>query len=113
MATGRAGTVAIWSLCVSKGDLVTVVLDIENVGDQIDLLRRHPLDTGGLGPRFETAAAPIPSTARTRRRGLPAPAQEPADVTSSRPDPIQDPRVQHDGPKNGRNPAWGKQGFST
>ena len=27
---------AIWSLCVSKLDLVTHVLDIENVGDQID-----------------------------------------------------------------------------
>ncbi len=27
---------AIWSLCVSNGDLVTHVLDIENVGDQID-----------------------------------------------------------------------------
>jgi hypothetical protein len=29
-------TPAIWSPCVSNGDLVTVVLDIENVGDQID-----------------------------------------------------------------------------
>ena len=27
---------AIWSLCVSNGDLVTEVLDIENVSDQID-----------------------------------------------------------------------------
>ena len=57
------------------------------------LLRRHALDPGGLGPRFETAAAPIPSTARTRRPGPPAPASEPADVTSPRPDPIQDPRM--------------------
>ncbi len=29
-------TAAIWSLCVSSADLVTVVLDIEIVGDQID-----------------------------------------------------------------------------
>ena len=49
MATGRAGTVAIWSLCVSNGDLVTVVLDIENDSDQID----HSRHTGGSGPRSE------------------------------------------------------------
>jgi len=28
---------AIWSLCVSCGDLVTLVFDIENLGDQIGL----------------------------------------------------------------------------
>jgi len=31
----RAGTAAIWSLCVSNGDLVTNVLDIEKESDQM------------------------------------------------------------------------------
>ena len=31
----RYARAAIWSLCVSKGDLVTHILDIENLGDQI------------------------------------------------------------------------------
>jgi hypothetical protein len=40
VATGSAATTAIWSLCVSKGDLVTQILDIENLGDQIARSRR-------------------------------------------------------------------------
>ena len=43
-------TVAIWSLCVSNGDLVTQVLDIENVGDQIDPWAGD-LELGEAGPR--------------------------------------------------------------
>jgi hypothetical protein len=43
MATGSAATAAIWSLCVSYGDPVTHVLDIENLGDQIGRLRRVSL----------------------------------------------------------------------
>ena len=34
--TRSAVTVAIWSLCVSKPDLVTHILDTENESDQID-----------------------------------------------------------------------------
>ena len=33
---GDPRSVAIWSLCVSNGDLVTLLLDIEKEGDQID-----------------------------------------------------------------------------
>ena len=42
MATGSAATAAIWSLCVSNGNLVTHILDIENVGDQIGRSRQIP-----------------------------------------------------------------------
>src|SRR6478752_983602 len=38
----RPAAAAIWSLCVSDVDLVTQVLDIENVGDQIG--RSHDPD---------------------------------------------------------------------
>ena len=95
--TARRST---WSLCVSKRDLVTQVLDIENLGDQIDPFGRHTVDLGGLGPRFEAAAAqiakrddarpdfvgpppnPSPRCARTLL-------QEPADLPTERPDPVR------------------------
>ena len=41
VATCPAATAAIWSLCVSKLNLVTHILNIENVGDQIDPDRRR------------------------------------------------------------------------
>ena len=59
-------------------DLVTHILDIENVGDQIDLLRRHALDPGGLGPNSRPRPPdpvdgpnPSPRPARTRFKSLP------------------------------------------
>jgi hypothetical protein len=39
VASGFAATAAIWSLCVANGDLVTLLLDIEKEGDQIDRQR--------------------------------------------------------------------------
>jgi hypothetical protein len=47
VATGSARTAAIWSLCVSKANLVTHILDIENHSDQIDPFRSMPVQLGG------------------------------------------------------------------
>ena len=55
-------TAAIWSLCVSKVDLVTLLFDIEKESDQIDLLRRHALRSDPGRP------VPVPSPRPTRIR---------------------------------------------
>ena len=73
MATGRAGTLAIWSPCVSNGDLVTVVLDIEK--ERVTRLGRDG-ESGGL-------------VAEPGAGGRRAVLREPADLLTERADPFR------------------------
>src|SRR6476469_2653702 len=68
VATGSAGTVAIWSLCVSIGDLVTVVLIFEKESDQIGSRRRK----GRAGRRTRRCGRRAPASRASRPVVAPA-----------------------------------------
>jgi hypothetical protein len=76
-ASGAALTAAIWSLSVSKPDLVTHILDIENEGDQIDPF--------GVTRSIWVARASRSRRMPPRSRNETTPAQIPSDTAE--PDP--------------------------